>query len=151
MRVADLVRELSPVPSCGTLVRMRARGTLHTNSMEHIGTQLAAIEQNMRINSADPIARHGFTQIPNFILRNPEISSGAKTVYALLLSYAWGNNLCFPGQERLAEHAGLSKRTVVTLMAELESVGLIEVERRGLGKTNLYTINFVIRPKKSRK
>lgn len=119
--------------------------------MEHIGSKLEAIEQNMRINSADPIARYGFTQIPNFILRNPDISSGAKTVYSLLLSYAWTNNLCFPGQERLAEHAGLSKRTVVTLMAELESVGLIEVERRGLGKTNLYTMNFVIRQKTSRK
>ena len=28
--------------------------------------------------------------------------ANAKTVYSLLLSYAWHNNLCFPGQERLA-------------------------------------------------
>jgi len=57
----------------------------------------------MKLNTADPIARHGFTQLPNFILRNSEISANAKTAYALLLSFAWHNNLCFPGQERLAE------------------------------------------------
>ena len=39
-------------------------------AMEHIGGNLQKIEQNMRINSADPIALQGFTQLPNFILRN---------------------------------------------------------------------------------
>ena len=56
--------------------------------MEHIGGQLARIERNMKINSSDPIARHGFTQVPNFILRDPDVSIGAKTVYALLHRYA---------------------------------------------------------------
>src|SRR5436190_9381117 len=74
--------------------------------MDHIGAQIKTIEQNIKVNSADPIALHGFTQIPNFILRNPELSANAKTVYSLLLSYAWHNNLCFPGQERLAEQHG---------------------------------------------
>ena len=39
--------------------------------MDHIAGQLAKIEQNIKVNSADPIALHGFTQLPNFILRNP--------------------------------------------------------------------------------
>ena len=56
--------------------------------MEHIGQRLNEIEQNMKLNTADPIARYGFTQLPNFILRNPELSANAKTVYSLLLSYA---------------------------------------------------------------
>jgi hypothetical protein len=55
--------------------------------MDHIGGHLQKIEQNMRFNSADPIALHGFTQLPNFILRNPDLSTNAKTTYALLLSY----------------------------------------------------------------
>jgi hypothetical protein len=42
--------------------------------MEHIAGNLQKIEQNMRLNSADPIALHGFTQLPNFILRNPDLS-----------------------------------------------------------------------------
>ena len=84
-------------------------------------------------STADPIALHGFTQLPNLILRNPDLSTNAKTTYALLLSYAWHNNLCFPGQERLAERS----------IAELEQCGLIEIERRGQGKTNFYTVNVV--------
>ena len=43
------------------------------------------------------------------ILRHPDISVGAKTVYAVLLSYAWHNDLCFPGQERLASDIGLTR------------------------------------------
>ena len=115
--------------------------------MEHIAANLQKIEQNMRINSADPIALHGFTQLPNFILRNPDLSTNAKTTYALLLSYAWHNNLCFPGQERLAEHMGTHVSTVSRSIAELEECGLIEIERRGQGKTNFYTVNFVVKAK----
>ncbi len=118
--------------------------------MEHIGANLQKIEQNMKLNTADPIARYGFTQLPNFILRNPELSANAKTVYALLLSYAWNNNLCFPGQERLAEHMGAHVSTVSRSITELEDCSLIEIERRGQGRTNFYTVNFVVK-KKSRK
>jgi hypothetical protein len=115
--------------------------------MEHIGQRLSEIEQNMKLNTADPIARHGFTQLPNFILRNPDISVGAKTVYALLLSYAWHNNLCFPGQDRLAQDMGLTRPRVTQLLNELQEFQLIEIARRGQGKTNFYTINFVVKRK----
>ena len=115
--------------------------------MDHIGGRLSDIERNMRINSADPIALHGFTQLPNFILRNPDLSAGAKTTYALFLSYAWHNDLCFPGQETLAQSLGMSVGSVNAYIKELEAVGLIEITRRGQGKTNLYTINFVVQKK----
>ena len=115
--------------------------------MEHIGGRVSEIEQNIRINSADPIALHGFTQLPNFILRNPELSPGAKTTYALFLSYAWHNDRCFPGQETLAQALGMSIGSVNAYIKELESNSLIEITRRGQGKTNLYTINFVVQKK----
>jgi hypothetical protein len=115
--------------------------------MDHIRAHLEKIEQNMKLNTADPIARYGFTQLPNFILRNPDLSANAKTTYSLLLSYAWNNNLCFPGQERLAEHMGTHISTVSRAIAELEGLSLIEIERRGQGKTNFYTINFVVKKK----
>ena len=101
----------------------------------------------MKINSADPIARFGFVQLPNFILRNSDLSAGAKVVYALLLSYGWNNNLCFPGQDRLAQDMGLTRPRVTQLLNELQDVRLIEIERRGQGKTNFYTINFVVKRK----
>ena len=115
--------------------------------MDHIGGHLERIEQNIKLNAADPIALHGFTQLPNFILRNPELSIGAKTTYALFLSYAWNNNLCFPGQDRLAKDIGMSIGSVNTFIKELETCGLVEITRRGQGKTNLYTINFVVKRK----
>jgi hypothetical protein len=119
--------------------------------MDHIGGRLQQIEQNIKLNSADPIALHGFTQLPNFILRNPDLSIGAKTTYALFLSYAWHNNLCFPGQDRLAKDIGMSIGSVNTFIKELEAAGLIEITRRGQGKTNLYTINFTVARKKALK
>ncbi len=115
--------------------------------MDHIGKQLEKIERNITLNSADPIALHGFTQIPNFILRNPDISSGAKTTYSLFLSYAWHNNLCFPGQDTLANAIGMSIGSVNAFIKELEACGLVEITRRGQGKTNLYTVNFMVRNK----
>ena len=115
--------------------------------MDHIGGHLEKIEQNMKLNTADPIARYGFTQLPNFILRNPDLSIGAKTTYALFLSYAWHNNFCFPGQDKLAKDIGMSIGSVNAFIKELEAAGLIEITRRGQGKTNLYTINFTVKKK----
>ena len=115
--------------------------------MDHIIGHLEKIEQNIKLNTADPIARYGFTQLPNFILRNPDISIGAKTTYALFLSFAWHNNLCFPGQDTLAKAMGMSIGSINAFVKELEAVGLIEIERRGQGKTNIYTINYVVKRK----
>jgi hypothetical protein len=121
------------------------RRARYTEPMDHIGGQLQKTEQNIKINSTDPIALHGFTQVPNFILRNPNLSIGAKTTYSLFLSYAWHNNLCFPGQATLAQAIGMSVASVDAFIKELEAAGLIEITRRGQGKTNLYTINFVVK------
>jgi hypothetical protein len=113
--------------------------------MEHIGAKLDAIERNMRINSADPIALHGFTQVANFILRDARLSVGARTAYSLLLSYAWHNDLRFPGQGRLASDMGMGVTSVNRFIKELEEASLIEIARRGQGRSNFYTINFVVR------
>jgi transcription initiation factor IIE alpha subunit len=78
--------------------------------------------------------------VPNFILESNRISVGAKLVYAMLLKYAREMDDCFPGQERLSKDMGSGKRSVVRFIAELESVGLISIQRRGQGRPNLYTI-----------
>ena len=115
--------------------------------MEHIGPHLEKIEQNIKLNTADPVVRDGFTQVPNFILRNPGISVGAKVVYAMFLSYAWHNSLCYPGQTRLAHDIGMTQPRVAQLIDELKEAGLVAIERRGQGKTNIYTINFTVKKK----
>ena len=98
----------------------------------------------------DPVTRGGFTQIPNFILTDDTLSLGAKVAYAMFLHYAWHKDSCFPGQDRLAEAMGMSKSRVNDFIKELEQIGLIEIRRRGQGKTNIYRIKFVVKGKAKR-
>jgi biotin operon repressor len=111
----------------------------------HIGDVLR--EHNIRLDTLDPVARGGFTQVPNFILNDPDLSLGAKVTYAKFLQYAWYNDHCFPGQERLAGEIGMSRPRVNEFVKELERIGLITIKRRGQGKTNLYVIKFVVQKK----
>src|ERR1700692_1472314 len=112
----------------------------------HIGDILR--ERNIEIVGADLATRHGFTQVPNFILTNADISVGAKLAYAMLLKYAWGDDACFPGQIKLATDMGATDRSVRTYLKELESEELLEIKQRGLGKTNLYRLHLTVKPKK---
>jgi len=97
-------------------------------------------EERSPIIVEDPAMRDGFTQIPNAILRDPDLSIGAKITYGLLLSYAWGADSCYPGQERMASDMGGGERSVRRYMSELTEAGMIEVQQRGLGRTNLYIL-----------
>jgi hypothetical protein len=115
----------------------------------HIGDILK--ERNIEIIGADPATRYGFTQVPNFILTKKELSVGAKLAYAMLLKYAWGDEACFPGQVTLANDMGAAERSVRTYLKELESASLLEIEQRGLGKTNLYKLYLTIKPRKQRR
>ncbi|WP_299632347.1 helix-turn-helix domain-containing protein [uncultured Roseobacter sp.] len=99
-------------------------------------------EKNIVIKGSDALSQAGFTQVPNAILKSDGISAGAKLVYALLLSYAWHNDFCFPGQERLAKDIGISRQSVNTHVKELERKGFIVIKRRGQGRANLYELNL---------
>lgn len=98
---------------------------------------------NQYVIVEDEALRDGFTQIPNPILRNPAVSPGAKVVYGLLLSYAWQDDSCYPGQERLAEDMGVTERSVITYLKHLVEASLITIKRRGLGQTNIYILHRV--------
>lgn len=91
-------------------------------------------ERNIELATKDPVARGGFTQVPNFILRDPNISLGAKVAYSMFLHFAWNNDSCFPGQDRLAGHMGMSVSRVNEYIKELEAARLIEIKRRGRGR-----------------
>ncbi len=112
--------------------------------MEHIGSAVEKGIRNIEMARVDPIIQHGFTQLPNFLLKESGLSMGAIVVYAKFLSYAWHNDYCFPGQQRLANDLGMSIGSINTFVKELENVSLIEIQRRGQGKTNLYKIAFVV-------
>ncbi len=110
--------------------------------MDHIGTTLQRIEKNIILKGADALSVKGFTQVPNHILKNGKISPGGKLAYAMLLSYAWQNDFCFPGQDRLADDMGVSRQSANTYIKELATKGFVKITRRGQGKPNLYELNL---------
>ena len=103
------------------------------------------IDRNIILKGADALTQKGFTQVPNHILVSSKLSPGAKLVYAMLLKYAWQNNNCFPGQERLASDMGVTDRSVRTYLQELEHHQFVGIKQRGQGRPNLYTLNLVER------
>ena len=84
------------------------------------------------------------------IENDPDLSIGAKMVYAKFLQYAWHKNHCYPGQQRLGEELGLTEGRVSQLVKELKEAELLEVKRRGLGKTNMYILKCVVQKKSSK-
>lgn len=107
------------------------------------------IDRNIKIIGADPLTQRGFTQIPNVILKTSVISGGAKLAYAMLLSYATGDDQCFPGQDRLGEDMGVSRQTANQYIKELHTKGFVNIKRRGQGRSNLYEINLKAKVLKS--
>ncbi len=88
----------------------------------------------------DQTLRYGFVQLPKQVLYARNLSRDAKLLYAILLGYAWQEGQCFPGYRRLCEDLGASENMVRKYMRELEAVDLLRQRRRGLGKTNIYTL-----------
>ena len=69
----------------------------------------------------------------------------------MLLSYAWQNDFCFPGQQRLAKDMGSGVRSVVRFIKELTVEEFVVIRKRGQGRTNLYELNLLSTPKRKRK
>jgi response regulator of citrate/malate metabolism len=100
------------------------------------------VERNIKLVGADALSQRGFTQVPNAILRHKQISPGAKLAYTMLLSYAWHNDFCFPGQETLAKDMGVTDRSVRTYLKELETKKFLTIKQQGQGRPNLYHLDL---------
>ena len=109
------------------------------------------LEQNIKLIGADALSQRAFTQVPNAILRSDKISPGAKLTYTLLLSYAWHNDFCFPGQDRLADDMGIARQTANRHIKELADKGFIAIKRQGLNRPNLYEVNLTAKVLKGAK
>ena len=109
------------------------------------------LDRNIILRGADVLTAKGYTQVPNHVLVSDQLSPGGKLAYAMLLKYAWQNEYCFPGQERLATDMGVTRQSANTYIQELQREKFIGIKRRGQGKTNLYELNLVAGTKRRRR
>ena len=110
--------------------------------MQRLADTPAFRERNLIIKGGDLATQRGWTGVPNFILESKKLSVGAKLTYAMLLKYAREQDECFPGQERLAADMGTSRQSVNAYIRQLREADLVDVKRRGQGRSNLYTIHL---------
>lgn len=90
-----------------------------------------------------------FTLVPNRILQseNGTLDSYDKVIYIILTHYCNKNEgICSPGVDTIARIAPCDRKRVMKSLHKLESLGLISKKRRGLGRTNVYTIEDVTKP-----
>lgn len=92
------------------------------------------------VRFADPGLQAGFTQIPNTILRDVDLSGGARLTYAILCSFAWDTDEVWPGQTKLGSLVGVGDRQIRNYLTELEAADLLEIQRRGAMRSNLYVL-----------
>lgn len=69
--------------------------------------------------------------LPRWLEERPELTPGAKLVYARLASYAGKRGVAYPRQDIFARSIGVSAETLRRKLRELREVGLIEVRQRG--------------------
>ncbi len=66
----------------------------------------------------------GFAAFPYVVLRDTNLSAGARLAYAVLLMYAWQEQSCFPGQKKMAGDIGVSDRQLRTYLKGAGADGL---------------------------
>ncbi len=92
-----------------------------------------------RIECGNDLLAGGFVQTPIMVLRDKDLSAGAKLTYGALLWYLWRGG-SYPGQAVMADEFGVSERSVRNYLGELANSGYLAVKRHGLGQPNTYTI-----------
>lgn len=86
------------------------------------------------------MSNQGFVAIPNAVIQDKSLPGGARLLYGVILSYAWGENPCKVNPDTLAEECGISRATFFRHTALLMERGLLHVEKKRSknGWRNLY-------------
>jgi hypothetical protein len=116
--------------------------------MEHIGPLLKQRLEHIIIENE--LLRAGFAAFPYAVLKDRQLSVGARLTYGFLLMYGWQEGSCFAGQKKMAADMGVSDRQLQRYLYELRDTGYIAIERRDKRYNNTYII-VDKRPTKLRK
>jgi hypothetical protein len=83
--------------------------------MQPIAQRLAEIARNIEIVGADPATRYGFTQVPNFMLTNKELSVGAKLESQLKIAARLATSDAFDSPTGLSRRVRKARATAFLL------------------------------------
>lgn len=89
------------------------------------------------------IYKEGYGIIPKKIMRNKDISLGAKAVYAYICSFAGAGKNAFPSLELICEELGMSEKKMYKCRKELIDHNLIIVDKiriKSKYSNNIYTL-----------
>ena len=103
-----------------------------------------------RIIVENELLRAGFAAFPYLVMRDKNLSTGARLTYAFLLMYAWQEGSCFTKQESMAEAMGVSSRQLQRYLYELRATHYIRITREDRRFNNTYVL-IDRRPTKLRK
>jgi len=93
--------------------------------------------------SAPSISTAGFTILPNSILLDPSLSIEAKSTLGLLRFFDRGYGKgCFCKKETLCHYLRLSPYRLRKALDELVKLGLITIQRRGQGQTDVIFVAY---------
>ena len=92
--------------------------------------------------------RNKFFKLPQDVAMRKDITGNDKVLLAIIVDYMGRNNSAWPSRRTLQHKAGLTGSTICESIKRLENAGLIIVERRESGKSNLYKISEEILPAK---
>jgi biotin operon repressor len=106
-----------------------------------------------RVVIENQLLRAGFAAFPYLVMRDTQLSLGARLTYAFLLMYAWQEGSCFASQQKMAADMGMSDRHLRRFIAELKASGYIRVEREDMRFNNTYVLldKFPSKLRKSRR
>lgn len=86
----------------------------------------------------------GWSSVPNWVIRSSKLHGSEKLLYIALLNRANAKGECWPSLATLTKEVGVSNRTIIRKLDDLESKGLIKKTRRAkdaVGQiSNLYKV-----------
>ena len=81
--------------------------------------------------------RSGYGIVHQCVMAKSSISIESRCLYALIQSYSGSSGVCWPSVITLSKQMGCAERSIQNWLDELQTNGLLEIERRN-GQTNMY-------------
>ncbi len=79
-----------------------------------------------------------FYKLSQGLAARRDLRATDKIIYAVILDHIGSNGAAWPGKRSLARKTGLAGDTICNSIRRLEAKGMLNVERRGNGKSNHY-------------